>query len=562
MNDLEAQNTTVCPSCGHPAHAGHASDCPRVKEETDLRAGVDLRTVDNGKFIYPSAAEGPGIHELQAGDVRIPVSFTIKEGRFRLNGVQEGTNNGAIISGVFSGDQVAINHIDFAEELRRTGLSKTILSDLEKLLQDQQVKTAYASFMIPGTVDFFLKNGYEIVSFSSLENEQKRRLALDAKDFDLRVNNAADYQALKETPNNEFRKILMVKKISDEEKTELLPDLESQERNKLFEQTVTSNLNSPKFLERLRKVSHPATAIGVALHYHCLHPDGFNFDGFTQYMDDGVFKDFASLQDEIVSSVTRKLALQPPENDEQREAQEQQIYDYVVKNFIQNGYVFHGFNGTFEKQIRINGLKTSERMWDYAEIDRAKALVEKTGNYLFHAIGHSRNSTYYCTQERLPYEYAISSPEWFSILAQDNHIVPNEYKSRTAFYRRDYETAMGNFENFCNTQKARGSIDENEKQELLDFFKKYWDILMGPESKPKDALIRRAATGKDDIETHVHPQLLKPKLEFKRAMRELLKIATGKNNSGTEIAIKPSDIAIVDLPDYTDVGREGDITID
>ena len=85
---------------------------------------------------------------------------------------------------------------------------------------------------------------------------------------------------------------------------------------------------------------------------------------------------------------------------------------------------------------------------------------------------------------------------------------------------------------------------------------------MGPESKPKVALIRRAATGKDDIETHVHPQLLKPKLEFKRAMRELLKIATGKNNSGTEIAIKPSDIAIVDLPDYTDVGREGDITID
>lgn len=163
------------------------------------------------KFITPSAAEGPDVHNLKARDFEMPVSFELEDGRFKITGIESRSQSGAIISGRISGGEVKINHINLDEGLRGTGMSKVLLSDLEGCLSNQGGKTVYAAFFKAGTVEFLLKNGYTIIPASSLTEDTKRHLLINIENLDPNITTREGFESAKNQEDR--RQILLVKKI-------------------------------------------------------------------------------------------------------------------------------------------------------------------------------------------------------------------------------------------------------------------------------------------------------------------------------------------------------------
>lgn len=177
------------------------------------RSPYDEETIPSD-FIHPSKAEGSSVHIIKSNDIEIPVSFVMdQEGRFRLNGMQEGTEQGAIVSGRLQKELAKINHIVLTERLRKTGISNELIRHLEDKLIERGVETIYAGFYIPETVNFFLKSGYTIISKESLTEEIKKNLLLNPEDFDSKVIDRETFDSLKDTEDG-TKKILLMKEIS------------------------------------------------------------------------------------------------------------------------------------------------------------------------------------------------------------------------------------------------------------------------------------------------------------------------------------------------------------
>ena len=115
---------------------------------------VDLRTIDEGRLISPSKAEGSDVHELKLENIRIPVSFAVlPSGHFRMNGLREGDNSGLVMSGFIFNQDAKINHVIIDEPLKRYAkesenarVGEAALSDLEESLREHGAETAYAVF--------------------------------------------------------------------------------------------------------------------------------------------------------------------------------------------------------------------------------------------------------------------------------------------------------------------------------------------------------------------------------------------------------------------------------
>jgi len=219
MNDPEKPEQ-ACPACGYPSDAGHAWNCPidKKKREEESSYSNDYNYVDEDlkKFIIPHAAEGQDIHEISSKekDIKIPVSFHMEGYDFYITGLQKESTTGVIIWGNISGDLVKIKHIEIAKNLRATGISKALLQDLEGQLKIQGVKKIYSAFYKEGTVEFLIKNGYQIIPSESLSEEERTRLDINLEDFDDRVVNEDVFRQLKANPKNEFAKILMTKELT------------------------------------------------------------------------------------------------------------------------------------------------------------------------------------------------------------------------------------------------------------------------------------------------------------------------------------------------------------
>ena len=164
-------------------------------------------------FITAHEAEGEGVHEVSSGNFIMPVKVFFEYEHFAISGIENSTQVGGIISGRILNNVIKIDHIDLDEKLRRSGLSVELLRDLEEKLKDRGVDNFYASFYTIGTVEFFLKNGYEIISPNNinLSDEEKKKLFMKSKDFDQRVKSEADFQDLKTVEGIKFGKILLKK---------------------------------------------------------------------------------------------------------------------------------------------------------------------------------------------------------------------------------------------------------------------------------------------------------------------------------------------------------------
>ncbi len=139
------------------------------------------------EFLVASPAEGIMIREFKAEGVTIPISFNMEFGRFRLHGVENETNNGALISGRISGTKdggiAKISHIAIADGL--SNIAPAFLRDLETQLEFQWARgSIYAVANSTQEVEFFSQNGYQVISVEAISQEIKRNLKINTDETD------------------------------------------------------------------------------------------------------------------------------------------------------------------------------------------------------------------------------------------------------------------------------------------------------------------------------------------------------------------------------------------
>ncbi len=205
----------------NPGGTNNSEQIPNTPDTRNEYSGVDLSTIDGGRLIFPSKAEGSDVHRLSVENINLPVSFTILDsGHFRLNGLMEDSDKGVVVSGITSKELAKINHIKVDEELRvyakehgNIRIGEAVLADLEQSLKKTGVENVYAVFYNRETVSFFLRNGYDILPIQSLIGDQKTTLDIDEEGFDERITDNESFLKLKNVKDQNIKHVFLKKQL-------------------------------------------------------------------------------------------------------------------------------------------------------------------------------------------------------------------------------------------------------------------------------------------------------------------------------------------------------------
>lgn len=326
--------------------------------------------------------------------------------------------------------------------------------------------------------------------------------------------------------------------------------------------------SSERFIQAIRSLKPEARkeAVGRALQYSQLHPDGFGFWDFLEDLKNVPFEQIAgfdqsSLSSCVLKAICKKLGLSEAESVESKK----KILLYCEQHLQAEGNFFHGFNGVFADDIASQGLTVDKREWDWEEIREMNDILTRAGHSmaLGWALMNCENKLSVSEVPKQTYWYAANSPEWFAHLTSEGTHIPFHKGARKAFSSRDYARARSNMEEFCDSMmhrdpaeiaagKAYPNMTLAEKEKLLVFFEKYWEKFAGPKSVPKVALVKKAAVNDDwkgwcdiRIETRME-NIGKTKAE------SILWSALngGSIDQQCDHSISPEDIEIIDLPAY------------
>lgn len=196
----------------------------------------------------------------------------------------------------------------------------------------------------------------------------------------------------------------------------------------------------------------------------------------------------------IISSIAKSLGLES--KNAYTEAEEEQIKQYFLTNYVTNGYVFHSFPSARQESVEEYGFKQVEKLWDNEKVKEVSEIFERhgvltaLGGFSFYRAGgmyveHNPENVMF---------HAFSSPEWFKFFTSSRHTDTNFDINTSPFYLKDYDACKQNVEDLC----INANLDEEESKRVIDLFETAWTNLGN--TKLVFAMIPRSKINKDSIE--------------------------------------------------------------
>ena len=221
---------------------------------------------------------------------------------------------------------------------------------------------------------------------------------------------------------------------------------------------------------------------------------------------------------------------------ENKDANDENIKQYISSKFGNKKLIFHAFNSSKFESIKKYGLTTntstvSQEKDDIAKIEQiVKKYTSPDTRSLFGFYrDNSKDKIYYSLDPSISYLYANRSPEWFADFVGDSYFYSTE--KHGTFFEKNYYLAKDNIIWFAN----KYNFSDEDKKEVLDFFEKYWNIY--GKAKPMLAII-------ENEYDNSYLEELNLNLYIKT-------IISGNENASTEEKIGTDNAIFIDLPDYT-----------
>lgn len=138
----------------------------------------------------------------------------------------------------------------------------------------------------------------------------------------------------------------------------------------------------------------------------------------------------------------------------------------IINNYFTNGYVFHSFNAGLYDEINRNGLLVKDRMIDTDLFREVAKIFKKRNAQVFGLYDTKReNSIFFAGTLHNIYQYGVGSPSFFRkfIFQSDKE---------DSYLKRDYNECLKSV--LMTIDKY--NLDDNEKEIVLEFFNKYYEI--------------------------------------------------------------------------------------
>lgn len=147
---------------------------------------------------------------LEVKDIKMPIYFEIKLDGYVGIGNTE-TQVG--IGGKLFQDKVKLSHIYVPENLRGKGIGEFLVKQIEKQLAAQGINKIFAVFGKISTIKFFMHQGYNIVSSTTLNKEEQKQLGIDEGVLEVSTVDEKTLDLLKQECKFSPKKILLLKEI-------------------------------------------------------------------------------------------------------------------------------------------------------------------------------------------------------------------------------------------------------------------------------------------------------------------------------------------------------------
>lgn len=192
---------------------------------------------------------------------------------------------------------------------------------------------------------------------------------------------------------------------------------------------------------------------------------------------------------------------------------QEKIKDYFIKNYVEDGYVFHSFPYARKESVERDGFTKIEKLWDNEKVSEVvkifedKGVIKALGGYGFYDEEtkenfdannpDSKRKIYVEHNPEAIFFHELSAPEWFKIFTSSSHSLTSEDIKTMPFFVKNYDACKQNVKDLCNN--AGLTLEEKEKVGFL--FKECWKTLGKPELVT--ALIPRKKVGKDNVSKEI-----------------------------------------------------------
>ena len=293
----------------------------------------------------------------------------------------------------------------------------------------------------------------------------------------------------------------------------------------LMLEKLNSNLYSETFIRILQdnwnkyhNLHYLGDLIGEVYNYHVLFKDGEGFEEYITELSGMYDSHYEGIQDRtlsedsvnylkfnfekeraefIAASIADRLGIDyktaTPEEKEQ-------IKSYFLREYVEEGYVFHAFPDAYRESIEEKGLIVSpdgrgNSADDKLEVEKiflSHGVVTPIGGYPF----YGGSGIYYEHDFRRMFHHTSESPEWFKWFTSGDHTTTNQADvAYSPYILRDKEACRKNVEDLCKN----AGLSKEETEYVMSFFNKYYELYKSPELSV--ALIPKKAVGKADVST-------------------------------------------------------------
>lgn len=223
------------------------------------------------------------------------------------------------------------------------------------------------------------------------------------------------------------------------------------------------------------------------------------------------------------------------------------IKEYFIRNYIENGYVFHSFPTARKESVQRDGFTRVEKLWDHQQLKEIVSIFEEQGvikalgGYGFYTGDITKGKSYVEHNPDEIFFHALSSPEWFKIFTSSAHSLGDKSLASSPFFVKDYDACKQNVIDLCNN----AGISHEDKQKVATLFKQAWETLGQPELTT--ALIPRKKVGKGNV-----PKQLEG-LDVFETISYVLNDSAGEfhEHTGNVVdlsQVEGSDIEVIEMP--------------
>ena len=223
------------------------------------------------------------------------------------------------------------------------------------------------------------------------------------------------------------------------------------------------------------------------------------------------------------------------------------IKEYFIRNYVENGYVFHSFPSARKESVQRDGFTRVEKLWEHeqlkeiVDIFQEQGVLKALGGYGFYTEDITKGKSYVEHDPEKIFFHTLCSPEWFKILTSATHTISNSSLETSPFFLKNYDACKQNVIDLCNN----AGISHEDKQKVATLFKQSWSVLGQPELTT--ALIPRKKVGKANVSKELESLDVFSTISY--ALNDTAEEFLEHTGNVVDLSqIEGSDISVIEMP--------------